>query len=272
MANEKFTFSNEKLSVSVDFPEKVAILVDGGFYQRRAKSIWGDKTAKDRAEELRRYCNAHVRGSDKYGQNQLYRIFYYDCPPSTANVYHPLKRKDVNLKYSDLFKFMTAFHDELRKMRKVALRLGKLSANDLCYSLTTEAQKKLMNGSLKVDELTEQNFTLQIKQKGVDMRIGLDIASMAYKKQVTQIILISGDSDFVPAAKLARREGIDFILDPMGAKISDDLSEHIDGIRSKIKYDPTSKRAETIQSQSEEAKADPDRAMDEEESTCHANT
>ncbi len=28
--------------------------------------------------------------------------------------------------------------------------------------------------------------------------------------QIDQIILIAGDSDFVPAAKLARREGIDF--------------------------------------------------------------
>lgn len=25
--------------------ETVAILVDGGFYQRRAKSLWGDKSA-----------------------------------------------------------------------------------------------------------------------------------------------------------------------------------------------------------------------------------
>ena len=55
---------------------------------------------------------------------------------------------------------------------------------------------------------------------------------------ITAFILISGDSDFVPAAKLARREGIDFILDPMGASISDDLSEHIDGIRSNWRYDP----------------------------------
>lgn len=47
------------------------------------------------------------------------------------------------------------------------------------------------------------------QQKGVDMRVGVDIASLAYKKQVDQIILIAGDSDFVPAAKLARREGVD---------------------------------------------------------------
>jgi uncharacterized LabA/DUF88 family protein len=71
-----------------------------------------------------------------------------------------------------------------------------------------------------------------VQQKGVDMRIGLDIASLTYKKLVDQIILIAGDSDFVPAAKMARREGIDFILDPMWANIRPDLHEHIDGLRS----------------------------------------
>ena len=67
------------------------------------------------------------------------------------------------------------------------------------------------------------------------MKIGIDIASLSYKHQVDQIILISGDSDFVPAAKLARREGIDFILDPMWANIRDELVEHIDGLKSQWK-------------------------------------
>ena len=64
------------------------------------------------------------------------------------------------------------------------------------------------------------------------MRIGLDIASLTHKGRVTQIVLISGDSDFVPAAKLARRGGIDFVLDPMWATIRPDLYEHIDGLKS----------------------------------------
>ena len=64
------------------------------------------------------------------------------------------------------------------------------------------------------------------------MKIGLDIASMSYKKQVEQIVLISGDSDFVSAAKLARREGIDFILDPLFANIKPNLFEHIDALRT----------------------------------------
>lgn len=56
--------------------------------------------------------------------------------------------------------------------------------------------------------------------------------------QVDRIILISGDSDFVLAAKLARREGIDFILDPLWASIEPNLHEHIDGLRSNRKELP----------------------------------
>ena len=69
------------------------------------------------------------------------------------------------------------------------------------------------------------------------MRIGVDIASLAEQGNVNQIIMISGDSDFVPAAKYARRQGIDFILDPMWSAITPSLNEHVDGIASAISRD-----------------------------------
>lgn len=111
------------------------------------------------------------------------------------------------------------------------MRLGELS-EQMYYNLRPDVTKKLLTGKLKLEELTENDFIFVTQRKGVDMRIGVDIASMAYKKQVDQIILIAGDSDFVPAAKLARREGIDFVLDPMWANIKENLFEHIDGLRS----------------------------------------
>ena len=101
-----------------------------------------------------------------------------------------------------------------------------------CLLYTSSIIKKLCNESLNFNDLSEQDFRLSVDQKGVDMRIGLDIASLTFKKLVDQIILISGDSDFVPASKLARREGIDFILDPLGATIKPELYEHIDGLKS----------------------------------------
>ena len=127
---------------------------------------------------------------------------------------------------------MTDFLNELKHHRKFALRLGRLSDTQLNYHLNTETTKKLLQGKLEVEDISQQDLVLNIEQKGVDMRIGVDISSLAFKNQVNQIVLISGDSDFVPAAKQARREGIDFILDPMGAPIKEDLFEHIDGIRT----------------------------------------
>jgi len=81
-------------------------------------------------------------------------------------------------------------------------------------------------------EISERDVNFGLRQKGVDMRIGLDIASMTLKHQVDTLVLVTGDSDFVPAAKLARREGVEFLLDPLWQQVSDELNEHVDGVVS----------------------------------------
>ena len=212
-----------------------AILVDGGFYRKQAKKLFGEKTPKDRAKELTKYCHRHLQGDFEGETKRLYRIFYYDCPPSDKTIYNPLTQKSINLGLSDQYKWTKDFFNELSHQRKLALRMGELLESKAGYALNYEALKKLLRKEITVDDITEKDLTLDIQQKGVDMRIGLDIASLAQKRLVNQIILIAGDSDFVPAAKLARREGIDFILDPMGNTINPNLFEHIDGLRSNYK-------------------------------------
>lgn len=211
---------------------KIAILIDGGFYRRRAQSLWGEKKAEERISELVDYCYKHVNDKKDPLKYDLYRIFYYDCPPMIKKIYHPLQKKTVDFGKSDLYVWMSEFLGALKGKRKVALRLGTLADSQACYILRADAVKRLCNGTLSPDDLEERHFTLDVKQKGVDMKIGIDIASLAYKKQVEKIILISGDSDFVPAAKLARREGVDFVLDPMWMDIKPELYEHIDGLRT----------------------------------------
>ena len=209
-----------------------AILVDGGFYRKRARFLWGEKTAESRAQELWAYCQAHLHDKSSGEERFLYRIFYYDCEPvGRKSVYHPLRKVNVDLEKSDTYVWATEFIEQLKRRRKFALRLGHLS-DQMSYNLKPEVTKDLCSGKRSIDSLTERDFAFSAQQKGVDMKIGVDIASLAYKKQVQQIILIAGDSDFVPAAKLARREGIDFILDPMWNTIRPDLFEHIDGLKS----------------------------------------
>ena len=209
---------------------RTAIMVDGAFYRKRAYYFWGNISPADRSVELVHYCKRHIK-DERLGA-ELYRVFYYDCPPSTKKVYHPFKQTVIDLSKSEQYTWTKDFFAELIHQRKFALRLGRLAEEQAYYNLKPNVTRKLLSGFVSIDQLTEADFFLNIKQKGVDMRIGVDISSVTFKKQVDRIILISGDSDFVSAAKQARREGIDFILDPMRAPIKDDLFEHIDGIRT----------------------------------------
>jgi len=131
--------------------------------------------------------------------------------------------------------FRRDLHNHLIRMRNLALRLGYLDAKNGRWKIKDpKTERKLISGSIMVDELTEADYVYHAVQKRVDMKIGLDIASLAYKKLVSKIILIAGDSDFVPASKFARREGIEFILDPMRKDVRDDLLEHIDGLHTTL--------------------------------------
>lgn len=207
---------------------KTAILVDGGFYRRRIVKFVDKESPEAAADTLYKYCLRHI-AHDKE-DCYLYRVLYYDCAPSDKQLYHPLLKKVVDLKKEPLYIWNTAFLNALRTKRKFAVRLGKLAEEQASYSLTSDATRALLNGRKAIAELTPVDFCLSIKQKGVDTRIGIDLVAMALKKQVDKIVLIAGDSDFVPAAKFVRREGVDFVLDPMGSAIKPELSEHIDGL------------------------------------------
>ena len=224
--------------------KKVAILVDGGFYRKVARHLWGEKTPEERVDELVRYCRLHLKDRDVYTKkgdkkiyqyNDLYRIFYYDCAPIDKTLYNPLTQKNFNFSKSNTYIWMTRFLNNLKQRRKLALRMGFFADEEMNYIFSADTVKKLCKKSITIDDIQESDLVLNMRQKGVDMKIGLDIASLAYKKLVDQIVLISGDSDFVPAAKLARIEGIDFIVDSLGTKINDNLTEHIDGLRTYYK-------------------------------------
>ncbi len=131
-------------------------------------------------------------------------------------------------------------HQHLISKPCLALRLGYLDESNAKWIIhNEEKEKKLFNKKISIEEFENEDFIYHAKQKGVDIKIGLDIATLTLKKLVQKIVLISGDSDFVPASKLARVEGIIFTLDPMGNNIREDLKEHTDYLTTKL---PTPKK------------------------------
>ncbi|MEY4195534.1 MAG: hypothetical protein RLZZ226_1902 [Pseudomonadota bacterium] len=252
---------------------RIAILIDGGFFLKRLPKL----VAANRCDSpvdivacLRRLCRQHIKtltGDEGSRWHQhVYRIFFYDAVPYDGKAHHPIDNRIINFEKSDVARKRHELFELLRKQRKLALRLGKVT-REHDWAIQPDITKKLLKtrqwvGALQqltppTPDAGDTTLTLSpadvrslidlrdlwrtldggsvrlgLRQKGVDMRIGIDISSLALKKQVDTIILVSGDSDFVPAAKLARREGIEFILDPMWQQINADLFEHIDGLQS----------------------------------------
>lgn len=183
-------------------------------------------SAEDFAEAMYTMAHKHVGNN-----NILYRIFYYDCHPLEKKFHNPISKRSIDFSKSAECIFRKELFEALKRKRKVALRLGIVKDNKQ-WQIHPEKVKELLSGECKIEDLTEEDVYLNMRQKGIDMKIGVDIASLSLKKFVDTIVLFSGDADFVPAAKLARREGVDFILDPMYANVDPQLFEHIDGMKN----------------------------------------
>lgn len=156
---------------------------------------------------------------------------YYDALPYLKKEHLPISKKAIDYAKTNEAIFRLGLFEELRRRSSTAVRLGEVR-KDRTWILKEDAQKDLLKGAKGVSDLTDNDFAPALRQKAVDMRIGVDIAALSLKKQVDTIVLLAGDSDFVPAAKLARREGVKIILDPMWRSVSASLFEHIDGLAS----------------------------------------
>lgn len=222
---------------------KTAVLIDGAFFLKRLPQVRHDIDTSDPdavAKAAEQLVQSHLEQLSKvYGapnpRQLLYRIFYYDALPFGEKAHKPKSKQSVDYAKSDVAKFRRKLFDVLRSRPSVALRLGQVrKPSEGFWALKQDSQNRLLNGKLAGSDLGDSDFAPQLRQKGVDMRIGLDIATITLKKQANIIVLVSGDSDFVPAAKLARREGVIFILDPLWQQVAADLSEHIDKLTSGI--------------------------------------
>lgn len=219
---------------------KVAILIDGGYFLKRLPTICPQIDSSDADavvnQAINRLVGSHLDQRNKLACAQearslLYRVFYYDASPYKNKEHRPISRQAVNYAKTDKAQFRLELFEQLRRRPSTALRLGKVYRYR-GWVLKEAPQKRLISREITVDDLTDADFALGLRQKAVDMRIGVDIASLALKRQVDTIILVAGDADFLPATKLARREGVTVILDPLWQQVAPELFEHIDGLTS----------------------------------------
>ena len=194
-----------------------AILIDAGFVKAKLGSAGKPISAKD-IEGLVGKIRSNTLLQGKY----LYRVYYYDAPPYTGKKRNPLDGAITKFGDHPLAIHNNALIDDLKTVDNFALRMGEIRFRG--WEIDQNKLRRQQQGL----HVTPGDLRPALQQKGVDMRIGLDIASMALKKQVDLLVLVTGDSDFVPPMKFARREGLQFIIVTLGHHVHPDLLEHAD--------------------------------------------
>jgi len=215
---------------------KVAILIDGGFYTQRFKELNKPQKASTTTTTTQQHQNHYhtiipqkkdverlitdimIAIQKKTGQGAtdfLYRAYWYDCMPFKDVVKSADGKSDKDYGKGKVYADKLKFINSLKEIDQFALRLGQLS---------------FTGWKLDVHNPTSPPKP-DFRQKGVDMKIGLDMAWMASNKTVQKIVLVTGDSDFISPIKFVRREGLLVYLYPMQQRrLKADLKEHCDFI------------------------------------------
>ncbi len=185
---------------------KVAVFIDGGHLRVLARQA-GKPYNPDCIENVARACVA--------GDEVLLRNLYYDCAPYRGSPPLPVSRQPAEFRGSD------AWLNELAAKPQFAVRRGTLKFRGFVLKRPGASQP-----------LSDDDFKPRFEQKGVDMRLGLDIAAHAAGKTVDRIILITGDTDCLPAMKLARVSGLQVVLIRFpGQRLAAELTWHADFVR-----------------------------------------
>lgn len=198
-----------------------AIMLDGGFL---TKKLHAELQRHPTADDIMVVCERLQRLAEVQGY-ELLRIYYYDAAPSSEKVNQPVTRAGYNLSTTERYRQAQSLYDQLVLKPHVALRMGEVRLSPEKWRIKPKVAREL---SRAPRDLTDNDFILDLSQKGVDMRIGMDMARLALREMVRAVVVVTGDSDFVPAFKFVRREGVKVILEPLGHNVRVELKQHSD--------------------------------------------
>jgi len=152
---------------------RLAIFIDGGYLDALAEDEF-----KIRIDYEKLVSKIQEIVASKTPESvDLLRTLYYHCLPYQSS--HPTAVEAM--RYSKKRSFFSA----LKRIPRFAIREGRLNYKG-------------------IDNMGKPIF----QQKRVDLMLGLDFALLSGKQQITHAVIVSGDSDLLPAFHVAKEEGI----------------------------------------------------------------
>jgi hypothetical protein len=99
----------------------VAVLIDGGFLMPKlSHKIKGRKIT---AQDILKFATDCINGDE-----ELFRIYYYDCPPFNRRVTNPLSGEELDFKATSVDQDKVDLQKELETLDYVIFRSGELKA------------------------------------------------------------------------------------------------------------------------------------------------
>lgn len=189
-------------------PKTIAVMIDGG-HLRKLSTMAGKTYNPDLINAFALACPEP--------DEELSRVLYYDCAPYQGTQTLPVSRAPK------VFTGSGGWLQQLAEKPLFAVRTGQLKFRGFALDSVPTPPATL----------SDTNFKPVFQQKGVDMRIGLDIANYSALSKLDRIGLVIGDMDLIPAMKYARRAGIQVVLVQVGTnRLAPELRRHADFVRS----------------------------------------
>jgi uncharacterized LabA/DUF88 family protein len=162
---------------------KTALLIDGGWFCKALSKILQMPSGWPSAPHVIKNAKSSLRQDE-----ELFRIFYYDCEPLDREVTNPIDRSRVDYRTMPAYSARKQFFFDLGQTDYVALRRGELKARG--WEFSRNYRQGLLPGG-PAPAPGPRDVYPNFEQKGVDMRIGIDVATLSLKKTVERIILFS---------------------------------------------------------------------------------
>ncbi len=109
---------------------------------------------------------------------ELLRIYWYDAHPASETVKRPVSKTAYPLAQTERYRNAQKLFDQLVLKPNFALRMGELSVSPNQWRVKPRVARELLKSPRA---LSDEDFDLDINQKGVDMRVGMDMARLALR-------------------------------------------------------------------------------------------
>lgn len=152
---------------------RLAVFIDGGYLDVLAEKEFNCRL------DYRLLCEeiTAIVAAGTAEPLDLLRTYYYHCLPFQSSRPTPEE--------SERYARKRRFFDALRRLPRFEVREGRLAFVGM-----------------------HKRARPIFQQKRTDMLLGLDVALLSAKKQITHAAVLTGDSDFLPALEVASQEGV----------------------------------------------------------------